>query len=175
MILYVRLIDKSRWVDCNSLEDLCGEAITEDWRCVDNDWSVYQFDGLISNLKKNDLLNKIVLRMVADNVKKTHNGVDLLVLDDSFIKDIQSNIRPDKTPKLDSYHCNIDNITYGKIIKAIRYTSKYYNNRVISYSINEIHNLILQASPDFLDHYRAYAKKREGRIEQINKAFMVSL
>lgn len=175
MILYVRLIDKTRWVDCISQEDLCGEAITEDWRCIDNDWSVFRFEGSIDNLEKTELLNNIVLRMVADNVKKTQNGVDLLVLDDDFINDIHSDVRPDKRPKLNSYHCNISNITYGKIQKAVKYTSRHCSNRVLSYSINEIHDLISQASPDFLVQYKKYASVREERIDQINKAFRVNL
>lgn len=181
MTLYVRLINKSRWANLESPSELSGESITEDWYCKGNEWSVFQFDGSIDKLDKDDLLDKIVLRMVADNIKKTQDGVDLLVLDAGFFRTVNSQVVPDKTPKLHSYHCNICDVTYGKIQRAVEYTCRYLTDRVISYSMKDIKDLIENSSSDFLTEYKRYANKKDAkgkrgeRLNRINKAFNVKL
>lgn len=170
MILYVRRIKKARW-GAESLNTLSGEAITEDWYCLNNEWSVFQFEGSLYNLSKTELLDKIVLRMVADNIKKTKDGVDLLVLDGKFINSIKSIVEPDSDPKLDSYHCNICDISYEKIKKALTYTLKYYDKRIISYSMRDIKDLLSNASEDFLTKYKSYKDKE--RLKDIKRAFSV--
>ncbi len=174
MILYVRLINKIRWENVASLSNLSGEAITEDWRCIGNEWSVFQFEGSLKALRKDPLLDSIVLRMVADNVKKTQDGVDLLVLDNGFINSIQSRVERDKKSKLNSYHCNICDITYGKIQKAIKYTYRNRNMRVISYSMRDIRDLISNATSDFLIQYKSYVSEKNN-TKLINRAFNVKL
>lgn len=120
---------------------------------------------------------KIALRMVADNVKKTRDGVHMLVIDDNFIRGIKSSVIRDKAPALNSYHCNICEVTYEKIQKAIKYTCKYCCDRVISYSMIDIKNLLENLTSEFLTEYKLYASQRPGgsRIKEINNAFRVNL
>ncbi|MDE5943413.1 MAG: hypothetical protein K2H30_04310 [Clostridia bacterium] len=109
MSLYVRLINKDNWMQGKKKTELNGEAITIDWNCKDNEWSVFKCDDSAVNLKKNEKLNKIVLRMVADNPSKTKKGINLLVLDKDFIDKINTTIIEDPE-LLGCKHCNIKNI-----------------------------------------------------------------
>ena len=173
MSLYVRLIHKENWITTENKTELNGEAITIDWKCKDNEWSVFKCEDSAAELIKSDLLNKIVLRMVADNPDNLSEGANLLVLDNSFIEDIDSKIEDDPV-KLGCQHSNFKNITYGKIDKAVVYTLKKKLTNLISYSPKEIQALLLSLSStnkkDFID----YAKQKAGpkRLDIITKYFL---
>ena len=173
MSLYVRLIHKENWLNTESKTELNGEAITIDWKCKDNEWSVFKCEDSVADLEKTDLLNKIVLRMVADNPDSLSSGANLLVLDNRFIQAIGSDI-VDDPEKLGCQHCNFKDINYGKIDKAVEYTLQNKLTNLISYSPKEIRGLLLALSPDNKKDFIDYAKCKSGndRLKRIGKYFL---
>lgn len=165
MSKYVRLINRERWEDVSSVDELCGEAITVDWSCKENDWSVFKCGD--NPQKNDDEVNKITLKMVGSMTDKTAEGADLLVLKDNFLADIGEQPEEDK-PVLECTHCNIHNINYAKIKKAIAYTLD--SPQIISYSIRDIKELFLNASPEYIDEYENIFTI--DRIKRVRNAFL---
>ena len=104
MSFYARLINTERWRNFASCNSLPGEAITLDWECKNNEWSVFKCDSFSSG--KNDLMDKIALYLVAKSPQKTESGVDLLVIDDVFIKK--------QGPNKSNYPFNLTDIVYSE-------------------------------------------------------------
>lgn len=170
MSYYVRMIKLDRWEQTSSSEDdISGEAVTIDWKCQNNEWSVFKCDSYV---QKNDEVNKIVLRMAGDNQKSTIDGIDLLYLDDSFIENAGLMIDPDKESVLYSLHCNLRFVNFDKIKKAIAYTIRNLKERIISYTPEEIRKLFLNADSEYIEKYE---NTYHLKLKNIKKAFLVDI
>lgn len=166
MKCYVRMISIDRWERTSPEDDIFGEAVTTDWGCKNNEWSVYACE---SYLKKTDEVNKIVLRMVGDNPKKTSNGIDLLYLDDSFFQSTGVKSYPDDKTKLGSLHCNLRKVNYGALKKAIIYTINNIKSHILSYSPVEIKELFRDIGRNFIEEFKQEYKK--DKLKEIVKYF----
>ena len=170
MSYYVRMIKKERWIHASTSEDdISGEAVTIDWNCQKDEWSVFKCD---SYAQKDDELNKIVLRMVGNNPKKTADGVDLLFLDDSFIENTGLKICPDEQSILHCLHCNLRYINFDKIKKAVSYTIKNLKNHIVSYSSRDIRDLFLEfvrTDPKYIEEYK---NTYHSNLNRIRNAFL---
>ena len=170
MSCYVRLIKTERWEQkINSIEELNGEAVTVDWGCVDNEWSVYECPDDVLDLKKCSQLDNITLKLICDNISKTKRGVELLVLDKNFFELVQLKAVWDNENILQCRHCNISGINLDKIIKAINYTLKNYKDRVIKYSVNDINKLFESCSPEYIAEF--IKRTQKGNLPRIRKSF----
>ena len=170
MSCYVRLIKTKRWEQkIDSIEELNGEAVTVDWGCVDNEWSVYECPDDVLDLKKCSQLDNIALKLVCDNISKTKRGVELLVLDEKFFNLVQLKAIWDKNEILNCRHCNIRGINLEKIVKAINYTLENYKCKVIKYSVKDINDLFTNCSADYIDEF--VSRTREFNLPIIRKSF----
>ena len=170
MSCYVRLIKTERWEQkINSIEELNGEAVTVDWGCVDNEWSIYECPDDVLDLKKCSQLDNITLKLICDNISKTKRGVELLVLDKNFFDLIKLSAIRDKNEILNCRHCNIKGINLDTIHKAIKYTLKNYKCKVVKYSVKDINNLFTNCSDDYIAEF--VSKTKEYNLETIRKSF----
>ena len=171
MSYYVRMIKLDRWdLESPSENNISGEAVTIDWKCQNNEWSVYKCE---SPFEKNEEKNKIVLRMAGANPRSTADGIDLLYLEDSFIKKIGLEICPDDQEVLSSLHCNLRYVNYDKIKTVITYTMSNLNRFIISYSSREIRELFLKADKKYIEEYENVYDK--SRLKDILKNFFKDL
>lgn len=166
MKYYVRMIRKDRWERTSPEDEISGEAITIDWGCVFNEWSVYECEAY---LKKTDEIAKIVLRMVGDNPKKTADGIDLLYLDDSFFRSTGVISYPDPEKKLGSLHCNLREVNYGTLKKAVIYSLNNIKDHVLSYTPVEIKELFKNIGRNFIEEFKQEYKK--DKLKAIIKYF----
>ena len=169
MSFYARMINAARWQTATSCNNLPGEAVTLDWECKCNEWSVFRCDSFLSG--KSDQMNKIALFLVAKSPQKTEAGVDLLIIDDLFIKEVGVEVFPD-SPQLGCIHCNLRNIDYLKIKKAVNYTFRKYKNQVVSYSISDIKELFFNYASGDPQYMREYVKSNRKNITRIETAYL---
>lgn len=168
MSFYARLINTERWRNFASCNSLPGEAITLDWECKNNEWSVFKCDSFSSG--KNDLMDKIALYLVAKSPQKTESGVDLLVIDDVFIKKVGVKVYSDP-PQLDCIHCNLRDIDYLKIKRAVDFTFKKYKDQIVSYSIRDIRNLFEIYAIKDPQYMKEYIKENRKKIQRLESAY----
>lgn len=170
MNCYVRLIKTKRWEQAiDSIDELNGEAVTVDWGCGNNEWSVYECPDEVLDLKKCRQLDNIALKLICDNISKTKSGVELLILDKDFFDLIQLNAVSDNEDVLLCRHCNIREINLDKIHKAINYTLKNYKNKVIKYSVKDINKLFNSCSADYITEF--VNRTRKDNLSIIRKSF----
>lgn len=172
---YVRLIDRRNWLNIKNINELNGEAITVDWNCRKNEWSVYEFINSSDISAQTALADRIVLRMVADNLSKTRTGVTLLLLDNKFFKKIIREVKKD-SPLLGCRHCNIRGINFKDIKNAITYTFNSNENEFINRNLSYISKLFRAMTVDDKKNYVDYVKSKsmtpEQTLKQINNVFI---
>lgn len=170
MSCYVRLINTKRWKqEIKSIEELNGEAVTVDWGCVGNEWSIYECPDDVLDLNKCKQLDNIALKLVCDNISKTKDGVELLVLDENFFDLIELSAIRDENDILHCRHCNIKGINLDKIHKAINYTLENYKGKVIKYSVTDINKLFTNCSADYKVEF--VGRTRKDNLPIIRKSF----
>lgn len=170
MNCYVRLINTTRWdKKVNSFEEISGEAVINDWNCVNNEWSIYECAENVLKLQKCKQLDNITLKLICDNISKTKNGVELLVLDKNFFDLVQSEAIRDDEDILRCRHCNIKGINLGKINKAVKYTFENIESKVIKYTVKDIKNLFVNCKDDYITEF--VRRTRRDNLSKIRKSF----
>lgn len=172
MTYYLRIIKKERWDNCcTDLNDLSGEAVTIDWNCSKNEWSVYEYKCDKSlNFEKTEEINKIVLLFSGKNPRKAADGVDLFFVESDFIKKIGMKISSDNEKEFGCLHCNIRKVNFQKICEIIKYTNNNLINRTLSYSPLEIKELLLNLSENSNKEYVSVIGDQNYKF--IQKAFL---
>lgn len=163
----------TRYWDTKPLSDVSIRRISNDWNSDDDNWSVFKvsFDG---SYNKNLYTDHVVLRLIANNVKKCTFGVDLFVLEDDFYGEFKKdgNYSEDKLV-FNTIHVNLKNVNFLHLTNALEYSINKSTN-VIKYTMENIRELFIRLESEnklnaFIDYVYNLKNNDKSDINQLLK------
>ena len=126
--------------DVPSLNDVTLFALNTWTSNTDSDISVFK----IHACSKNTISDHVALRLLVSNFSKFRDGIDLIVVDENFVRGLDLKVDSDKKEIFGCTHMNIKSVRYSHFSKIIEYT--YEKKNAICYTALDLKNLIASLS-----------------------------